>query len=223
MALYYDRFNSFLTTIDALFYQHDGRHGKTMRDLIERIRARPETPERLDEEIRQAFVDFEIFRKDFDKEGLLNVLVSKVVQFLEDNKEYLPMYASTERGGKTDSEGNLGKDKMEDLDEICCHFGVPERGYHLPHTEPVMGRALDCIPDLVTSEQVQENKPDKANRTQIEDFMCPGVNELGVVQENYNHELKTRRVLEELNNKKNKIEHEQNVMNNHNEGHEDSF
>ncbi|KAL1465585.1 hypothetical protein WDU94_005140 [Cyamophila willieti] len=224
MALYYDKFNSFFTTIDSLFHQPNGRYGKTMRELIERIHTRPETPERIDEEIRKAFAEFEIFRQDFDKERLLDVLVAKVVQYLQENKEYLPMYASTEKEGYTIPEEKLGKDKLEDLDETCRHFDVPVRGYNLPHTEPVMGRALDCIRDmnldLSTRDQdkfdisvitqVQDNKSaGMANMTQIDTFMCPGIDGLGVIQETYHHELKARGLLDKLNKNKNKTEQEQ--------------
>lgn len=161
-ALYHSKFNSFLDSIPSLF-QIPNEEGTTLRSIIDKLASGDHTESSLiekicrgsdtaqvSEAIRRAFVDFEIFKSDFSKEKLFDVLVNRVVEFLQINAEELSMYATVgniERilPDKKKTLGSCDEDTDNDTTENYGYSGLPERGYHLPGTVPVLKQELACI------------------------------------------------------------------------------
>lgn len=170
MAIYYDKFNDFLTNVAALF-NIPNEDKTTLRGLIETIkRDHTDTPERSAEAIRQAFAEFQILKKDLSKVALLDILVKKTVAFLDANADYLPMYATLGAIDKTLLEDRYPKSRRVPLDETCCNFGIPERGYHLPRTEPLSERELECL--LMTEEDISDGASTTRDERNVE-ILCP--------------------------------------------------
>lgn len=170
-----------------------------MRDLIENIKNKnnTETKSSFDAAIRQAFAEFQLPRANFSTKGLLDDVVTKVVEFLDLHVEYLPMYATPAESEKTLP---ATKPQSEYYDTTCCHFGILERGYYLPYTIPIQGEDVECLvsnPELSNTAQHQ--------RDTVVVMTCPGTENFGELQETYFYKPGTRGIIKSLREKKKSV------------------
>lgn len=104
--------------------------------------------------IRQAFADFVIFN-NFSLEKLLDTIVDRVIDFLRANAEELPMYASV------DHTADRKIIEPSSDSESYGYSGLPERGYHLPGTLPVLSQELACLLARQDSTEETPSEQDK--------------------------------------------------------------